>query len=82
MFYSLNAKFKDKDKYTNLDRQKLREYFGANTGHVKNKDGEVTKADILIGRGGIPREQKSKGGVARGCGAIMKNRRKKTKMYA
>ena len=47
-----------------------------------NKDGEVTKADILIGRGVIPREQKSKGGVARGCGAIMKNRRKKTKMYA
>ena len=47
-----------------------------------NKDGEVTKADILIGRGVIPREQKSTGGVARGCGAIMKNRRKKTKMYA
>jgi hypothetical protein len=35
-----------------------------------------------MGRGVIPREKKNKGGVARGCGAIMSNRRKKTKMYA
>ena len=45
-------------------------------------DGKITQKDILMGRGVIPREQKSKGGVARGCGAIMSNRRKKTKMYA
>ena len=46
-----------------------------------NKDGKITQKDILIGRGVFPREQKSKGGVARGCGAIMSNKRKKTKMY-
>jgi hypothetical protein len=46
-----------------------------------NKDGEVTKADILIGRGVIPREKKNKGGVARGCGAISRDRKKVTKMY-
>ena len=43
---------------------------------------KLQKKDILIGRGVIPREKKNKGGVARGCGAIMSNRRKKTKMYA
>ena len=46
-----------------------------------NKDGKITKKDILIGRGVFPREQNSKGGVARVCGAIMSNKRKKTKMY-
>ena len=45
-------------------------------------DGKITQKDILMGRGVIPREKKNKGGVARGCGAIMSNRRKKTKMYA
>ena len=44
-------------------------------------DGKITKKDILMGRGVIPREKKNKGGVARGCGAIMSNKRKKTKMY-
>ena len=44
-------------------------------------DGKITQKDILMGRGVIPREKKNKGGVARGCGAIMSNKRKKTKMY-
>ena len=37
-------------------------------------DGQITKKDILIGRGVIPREKKNKGGVARGCGASSRDR--------
>ena len=43
-------------------------------------DGKVTMKDILMGRGVIKRPKK-KGGIARGCGAVMSDRRKKTKMY-
>ena len=44
-------------------------------------DGKITQKDILMGRGVIPREKKNKGGVARGCGAISRDRKKVTKMY-
>tara|TARA_B100001094_G_C18041283_1_gene725131 strand:- start:59 stop:433 length:375 start_codon:yes stop_codon:yes gene_type:complete len=42
-------------------------------------DGKITQKDILMGKGVIPKPMKSGGEFSRGCGAVMPNRRKKTK---
>ena len=44
-------------------------------------DKKVTKKDILIGRGVIPKPMKNGGAVSRGCGAVMSNRKRKTKYF-
>jgi len=46
-----------------------------------SKDGKITQKDILMGKGVIPKPMQAGGAFSRGCGAVMPNRKRKTKYF-
>ena len=77
------ARKADKDLLKGGKKKKKMTKGGENKGGFPDfsGDGKITRKDILMGQGAIPKPMQAGGAFPRGCGAIMNNKKRKTKYF-